>query len=138
MHHQLMEEEDNNQPPSKCYLRQCSRARTNAGSNSNLSGPQTCATFLSPAAPTAENKDSPPNEPSIGSRGDDKVSPPTNQPASQEAHLHHSTLNSPKPPIKKTSSLPQSRVTPTHRWQPRDEVATLRELAAHGSQLWPP
>ena len=62
-HHQLIEEEDNNnhQEPitSKCYSRQCSRAGTNAGSNSNQSGPQTCATFLSPAAPTAENKDSP-------------------------------------------------------------------------------
>ena len=61
-HHQLIEEEDNNhQEPitTKCYSRQCSRARTNARSNSNQSGLQTCATFLSPAAPTAENKDSP-------------------------------------------------------------------------------
>ena len=62
-HHQLIEEEDNNnhQEPitSKCYSRQCSRAGTNAGSNSNQSGLQTCATFLSPVAPTVENKDTP-------------------------------------------------------------------------------
>lgn len=36
-----------------------------------------------------KTKTPPPNEPSIGSRGDDKVT--TNQPASQEAHLHYST-----------------------------------------------
>ena len=63
---------------------------------------------------------------------------PTNQPATQDAHLYYSTLNSPKPTIKNTSSLPRSTVTPTYQWQPRDNVATPpREVAAHGSQLCP-
>ena len=148
IHHQLIEEEDNNQPASVIQGNVVEPEQT-LGATAIKVGSGLARLSFSLRLRPPKTKTPPPSESFIGSRGDDIVTnQPASQPATQEAHLYYSTLNSRQPTIKRTNSLPQSTVTPTTKSSHPSNQPPIdgshgtkwpppRELAAHGSQLWP-